>query len=119
MIKHTSKLAGVFLLHGPVMQETRRNRRVNCETVEHVRRATPFLWQTQNEDADDCPGKLDHLGLVSQNNVLKVLSREIRPQIWAGEEATRLRIIRGNFSADNKCLEPPCQHVSNKGDRKK
>lgn len=89
----TSELSRVLLLDRAVVEEAHRDRWVHGEAVERIGWASPFLRQALHQDTDYDLCKSHHPGLVCHDDILEFLTREIRPQIWAGQEATCLRII--------------------------
>lgn len=101
----TSKLAGVFLLHGCIVQKAHGDCWLDQESVQRIELATPFFSQTLHEDADNGLCQRDHLLLVFQDDVLELLSRKIRPKIWAGQKCPGVWVICWDLSAYNECLE--------------
>lgn len=108
----TSKLTRILLLDRAVVEKAHRDRRVDSEAVERIRRASPLLGQALDQDTDDDLCELYHPRLVCEDNVLEILTREVRPQVRAGQEATSLRIICWDLPTYNECLNAGlCQHL--------
>lgn len=101
---HTSELARVLLLDRAVVEETHGDSWVYGEAIKRISWASPLLGQTLHQDTDDDLRECHHPGLICKDDVLELLTREVRPQVRAGQEAACLRIICRNLTAHDKCL---------------